>query len=65
MLEQFCVMAKKSDWCFNTGWDDGRNKSFDSTKAESCGMIYNHGFMSGYLSIEGNDRGLCGSAEDG
>jgi hypothetical protein len=39
-------MAKKGDGCFNTGYDDARNKSFDSTKDESCGMIYNHGFMS-------------------
>ena len=27
-------MAKKGDGCFNTGKDDGRDKSFDSTKDE-------------------------------
>jgi hypothetical protein len=31
---------------------------------DSCGSSYEHGFMEGCLSVEGNTKDVCNSAED-
>lgn len=59
------VMGKKSgDWCFNAGFDDGRDSVFSQPEFSTCGSSYEHGFMKGCLSVDGNTRDVCNSAED-
>ena len=66
------VIAKKSnddgtsnsDRCFQTGKDDGRNSGFSQSEFDNCGSSYGHGFMKGCLSVEGNTKDTCNSAED-
>ena len=64
--------AKKSndDWtsnpdrCFQAGKDDARNSGFSQSEFDNCGSSYEHGFMKGCLSVEGNAKDTCNCAED-
>jgi hypothetical protein len=66
------VNAKKSsddatsnpDRCFQAGKDDGRDSQFSQSEFDTCGSSYEHGFMKGCLSVDGNTRDVCNSAED-
>ena len=66
------MSAKKSsddgtsnpDRCFQAGKDDGRNSQFSQSEFSTCGSSYEHGFMKGCLSVDGNTRDVCNSAED-
>lgn len=46
------------------GKDDGRNSGFSQSELDNCGSSYEHGFMKGCLSVEGNTKDVCNSAED-
>ncbi|HEY7573256.1 MAG TPA: hypothetical protein VH796_17995 [Nitrososphaeraceae archaeon] len=58
------VNAKKSsddvtsnhDRCFQAGKDDGRNRGFSQSEFDNCGSSYEHGFMKGCMSVEGNTK---------
>ena len=52
------------DRCFQAGKDDGRDSQFSQTEFDTCGSSYEHGFMNGCLSVDGNTRDICNSAED-
>lgn len=65
------MSAKKSDdginnpdRCFQAGKDDGRDSQFSQSEFDTCGSSYEHGFMKGCLSVDGNTRDVCNSAED-
>ena len=66
------IIAKKSsddgindpDRCFQAGKDDGRDSRFSQSEFDTCGSSYEHGFMKGCLSVDGNTRDVCNSAED-
>jgi hypothetical protein len=66
------VSAKKSsddgvnnpDRCFQAGKDDGRDSQFSQSEFDTCGSSYEHGFMKGCLSVDGNTRDICNNAED-
>ena len=66
------VSAKKSsddgtsnpDRCFQAGKDDGRDSQFSQSEFNTCRSSYEHGFMKGCLSVDGNTRDVCNSAED-
>jgi len=66
------VSAKKSsdnginnlDRCVQAGKDDGRDSQFSQSEFDTCGSSYQHGFMKGCLSVDGNKRDVCNSAED-
>ncbi|HEY1248905.1 MAG TPA: hypothetical protein VGE97_07960 [Nitrososphaera sp.] len=66
------IGAKKSsddginnpDRCFQAGKDDGRDSQFSQSEFDTCGSSYEHGFMKGCLSVDGNTRDVCNSAED-
>jgi hypothetical protein len=66
------VIAKKSNndgtsnpyRCFQAVKDDGRNSGFSQSEFDNCGSSYEHGFMKGCLSVEGNTKDVCNSAED-
>ena len=66
------MSAKKSsdnginnpDRCFQAGKDDGRDSQFSQSEFNTCGSSYEHGFMKGCLSVDGNTRDVCNSAED-
>jgi hypothetical protein len=66
------VNAKKSsddgtsnpDRCFQAGKDDGRDSGFSQLEFDTCGSSYEHGFMKGCLSVDGNTRDVCNSVED-
>ena len=66
------ISAKKSshnginnaDRCFQAGKDDGRDSQFSQSEFNTCGLSYEHGFMKGCLSVDGNTRDVCNSAED-
>jgi len=53
-----------SDRCFQAGKDDGRDSQFSQSEFDTCGSSYEHGFMKGCLSVDGNTRDVCNSAED-
>jgi hypothetical protein len=50
--------------CYQAGKDDGRDSQFSQTEFGTCGSPYEHGFMKGCLSVDGNTREVCNSAED-
>ena len=50
--------------CFQAGKDDGRDSQFSQSEFDTCGSSYEHGFMKGCLSVDGNTRDVCNSAED-
>ena len=52
------------DRCFQAGKDDGRDSQFSQSEFDTCGSSYEHGFMKGCLSVDGNTRDVCNSAED-
>jgi hypothetical protein len=66
------ISAKKSgndeinnpDRCFQAGKDDGRDSGFSQSEFDTCGSSYEHGFMKGCLSVDGNTRDACNGAED-
>jgi hypothetical protein len=66
------ISAKKSsdsginnpDRCFQAGKDDGRDSGFSQSEFDTCGSSYEHGFMKGCLSVDGNTRDVCNNAED-
>jgi len=66
------VSAKKSsddgrnnpDRCYQAGKDDGRDSQFSQSEFDTCGSSYEHGFIKGCLSVDGNTRDVCNSAED-
>lgn len=49
--------------CFQAGKDDGRDSQFSQSEFDTCGSSYEHGFMKGCLSVDGNTRDICNSAE--
>jgi hypothetical protein len=52
------------DRCLQAGKDDGRDSGFSQKEFDTCGSSYEHGFMKGCLSVDGNTRDVCNSAED-
>ncbi len=52
------------DRCFQAGKDNGRDSGFSQSEFDTCGSSYEHGFMKGCLSVDGNTRDVCNSAED-
>jgi hypothetical protein len=53
--------------CYDAGYDDGRNRSFDSGKYyDDCTGEgeYEDGFIDGCMSVQGNTRDVCNSASD-
>jgi hypothetical protein len=50
--------------CFQAGKDDGRDSQFSQSEFDKCGSSYEHGFIKGCLSVDGNTRDVCNSAED-
>jgi hypothetical protein len=42
------------DRCYQAGKDDGRDSGFSQSGFDTCGSSYEHGFMRGYLSVDGN-----------
>jgi hypothetical protein len=53
--------------CYDSGYDDGRNGSFDSEKYyDDCTGEgeYEDGFIDGCMSVEGNTRDTCNSASE-
>jgi hypothetical protein len=66
------MSAKKSsndgtsnpDRCHQAGKDDGRDSQFSQKEFGTCGSSYEHGFMKGCLSVDGNTRNVCNNAED-
>ena len=56
--------AKNPDRCFQVGKDDGRNSEFSQSEFDNCGSSYEHGFMKCCMSVEGNTKDVCNSAED-
>ena len=56
--------TSNSDRCFQAGKDDGRNNGFSQSEFDNCGPSYEHGFMKGCMSVEGNTKDVCNSAED-
>jgi len=66
------ISAKKSsddgidnpDRCFQAGKDDGRDSQFSQWEFNACGSSYEHGFMNGCLSVDGNTQDVCNSTED-
>lgn len=52
------------DRCYQAGKDDGRDSQFSQSEFDTCGSSYEHGFMKGCLSADGNTRDICNSAED-
>ena len=53
-----------NDDCYNSGLNDGQNHPFDQNKYDECGSAYYDGFLSGCISVSGNDRETCESATD-
>jgi hypothetical protein len=58
------VYAKKHTECFNSGVSDGKDHPFDASRFDRCGQEYESGFMKGCLSVQGNTKEACSSAED-
>jgi len=49
---------------YNSGVTDGQDHQFDQNRYDECGNAYHDGFLSGCMSIHGNDRETCESATD-
>jgi hypothetical protein len=47
------------DGCYNSGFSDGQDHPFDQIKFDECGSIYYNGFLSGCMSVRGNDLETC------
>ena len=53
-----------ADTCYKDGYETGRNGPFSQDKLTACGDSYERGFMTGCLSVMGNDKEACNLAED-
>jgi hypothetical protein len=38
--------------------------SVSQSDFDNCGSSYEHGFMKGYISVEGNTKDVCNGAQD-
>lgn len=50
--------------CYNSGFNDGQDHPFNQNEYDKCGSAYYDGFISGCISIQGNDHEMCVSATD-
>lgn len=50
--------------CYESGFSDGQDQPFDQNKYYECGSTYYDGFLSGCMSVQGNDREACDLAID-
>jgi hypothetical protein len=52
------------DGCYDSGISDGQDQPFDQIKFDECGGTYYNGFISGCMSVQGNDLEICEMATD-
>jgi len=50
--------------CFQAGKGDGRDSRSSQSEFDACRSSYEHEFMKGYLSVDGNTRDVCNSEEN-